>query len=213
GQLPDLLGTLERLAVPALTHLAIADGLLDAKSFGKLARLPLAARLTSLALTSLELTDELLHAFTRTRGAFPALTEIDVSANELSRDGLTAARHFAPTVISRRQHRPGTGMEQRVRRFAGSRLQAAEEIADPKAWRRAGRDGDIRWARYRGDADYELFISADLERYGCSCPSSIQPCKHVVALALLAERTPLAAAPSGGVEHRVGRRRFESIAE
>jgi len=93
-----------------------------------------------------------------------------------------------------------------VRKLAGTRLQAAEEIADPKAWRRAGIDGDIRWARYRGEAEYELFIAGDLSRYGCSCPSTIQPCKHVIALALIAERTPLSPAPSNGVETRVASR-------
>lgn len=132
-----------------------------------------------------------------------SLADVDVSFNELSRDGLATARELARTVTSSRQHRRGQGMERRVRRFAGTRLQAAEDIADPKAWRRAAFDGDIRWARYRGEAEYELFITADLSRYGCSCPSSIQPCKHVVALALVAERDGLSAAPSNGIELRV----------
>ena len=94
-------------------------------------------------------------------------------------------------------------MERRVRRFAGTRLHAAEEISDPKNWKRAGIDGDIRWGRYRGEAEYELFVAADLSRFGCSCPSELQPCKHVVALALVAERTPLLPAPSHGIETRV----------
>ena len=106
-------------------------------------------------------------------------------------------------VASRRQNKRGNAMEKRVRRFAGSRLQVAEGIADPKAWKRAGVDGESRWARYRGEAEYELFVAADLSRYGCSCPSSIQPCKHVVALALVAERTALPTAPSNGIESRV----------
>jgi uncharacterized Zn finger protein len=96
-----------------------------------------------------------------------------------------------------------------VRRWAGSRLQVAEGIAEPEAWRDAGVDGDVRWARYRGGERYELFVTADLRRFGCSCPSSIQPCKHVVALALIAERTGLPAAPSDGIEDRVNRRLLE----
>jgi hypothetical protein len=67
-------------------------------------------------------------------------------------------------------------------------------------------DGDIRWGRYRGEAEYELFVAADLSRFGCSCPSDLQPCKHVVALALVAERTPLSKAPSHGIETRVATR-------
>jgi uncharacterized protein (TIGR02996 family) len=212
-RLPALLASLE---LPALTHLAIRDGALDERTFGELAKLPLAARLSSLALTNLELTDEALRAMARVRGAFSALAELDVSSNELSRDGIAAARDLAPSVISRRQLRPGSAMERRVRRWAGNRLQVAEGIADPVLWRNAGIDGDLRWARYRGDAEYELYVSADLERYGCSCPSSIQPCKHVVALALVAERTSLPARSAEGVEARVARQglaRFAAIQE
>ncbi|MEO8698482.1 MAG: TIGR02996 domain-containing protein [Kofleriaceae bacterium] len=196
---------LEALALPALTHLAIGDGQLDLVTFTALAKLPLASRVTSLGLVNLELTDETIAPIAGTRG-FTALAELDVSFNELSREGLSTARELARTVTSSRQHRRGQRMERRVRTFAGNRLQAAEAIADPKAWRRAGIDGDIRWARYRGEAEYELFIAADLSRYGCSCPSTMQPCKHVVALALIAERTPLSPAKSNGIEARVATR-------
>ncbi|HSK00754.1 MAG TPA: TIGR02996 domain-containing protein [Kofleriaceae bacterium] len=200
--LPALLASIE---LPALTHLAICDGPLDPRTFGELARLPLAARLGSLALQNLGLTDAAMKELARARDGLPALAQLDVSFNELSRDGLAAARDLAPDVISRRQQRRGHAMEQRVRRWAGSRLQPAEDIADPDAWRDAGVDGDLRWARYRGGDEYELFVTADLQRYGCTCPSSIQPCKHVVALALIAERTGLPPAPSNGLEDRVAR--------
>jgi uncharacterized protein (TIGR02996 family) len=199
SQVPALLAKLE---LPALRHLGLCDGHLDAAAFGAIAALPLAAQLVSLGLVNLELTDDTIAPIASTRG-FTALAEVDVSFNELGRDGLETARELARTVISTRQHRRGHGREQRVRRLAGTQLQAAEEIADPKAWRRAGVDGDLRWARYRGDVDHELFISADLARYGCSCAGSARPCKHVIALALIAERTPLPAAPSNGIELRV----------
>jgi uncharacterized Zn finger protein len=95
-----------------------------------------------------------------------------------------------------------------VRQWADSRLHAAQEIVDSDAWRERGVDGDLRWARYRGGDEYELFVSADLERYGCTCPSGIQPCKHVVALALVAERSRLPEAPAAGIEDRVLERRL-----
>lgn len=196
---------LESVQVPALTHLALTNGHLDLPTFSALAKLPLAARLRALGLVNLGLTDKTIAPIAGTRG-FSSLVDLDVSHNELSGDGLETARELARTVTSSRQLRRGQSMERRVRKLAGSRLTAAEEIADPKAWRRAGIDGDIRWARYRGEAEYELFISSDLSRYGCSCPSSIQPCKHVIALALVAERTPLSPAPSNGVEARVASR-------
>lgn len=207
---------LESIELPALTRLAIGDGRLDAKTFGALAQLPLAARLTSLALTNLELSDEAMRGIARARGAFPALAELDLSHNELSRDGLALARELAPSVISRRQHKRGSGLERRLGRWAGSRLQVAEGIADPEAWRDAGVDGDLRWARYRGEQAYELFVTADLQRYGCTCPSRFQPCKHVVALALVAERAGLPEVAAGGIEERVTgerRERFDAVWE
>jgi uncharacterized protein (TIGR02996 family) len=207
---------LESIELPAVTHLAIGDSRLDAKIFSRLAQLPLAARLTSLALTNLELTDEAMQVIARARAAFPALAELDLSHNELSRDGLAIARDLAPSVISRRQNKRGSGLERRLGRWAGSRLQVAEGIADPEAWRDAGVDGDLRWARYRGEQAYELFVTADLQRYGCTCPSRFQPCKHVVALALVAERTGLPEVSAGSIEDRVTgerRERFDAVWE
>lgn len=208
-----LMSLLETIELPALTHLGISDGILEPKTFGKLGRLPLAAQLTSLSLTNVELTDDIVQAMARTKTGFSALAELDVSFNELSREGLESARSIAPAVTSKRQNKRGSSAEKRVRRFAGTRLTVAEEIADPKLWKRAGVDGELRWGRYRSDIDYELFVTADLSRYGCSCPSSIQPCKHVVALALVAERTTLPEAPSEGIEERVATRRAELEAE
>jgi hypothetical protein len=197
--LPTLIG---EVSAP-VTHLVLCAGRLDPATFAAIAALPIARRVTKLGLTSLELTDEMLAAMAP--GDFANLTEIDVSFNELTRTGLAHAKRFATTVISTRQHKRGSGMEQRTRRFAGSRLQAAELIADPKHWKRSGFDGDLRWGRYAGEADYELYISKDLTRFACSCPSSIQPCKHVVALALVDERTPLRKLPvEYGLLDRVG---------
>ena len=204
-----VVGLLETIDVPALVNLSLTDGLLDPKAFGRLGRLPAAARLTHLGLVNMELTDELVQAMVRTKTELTALAELDLSFNELTKDGLALAKQIAPSVISKRQNKRGNGAEKRVRRFAGTRLTVAEELADPKLWKKAGVDGEVRWGRYKSEVEYELFVTADLSRYGCSCPSSIQPCKHVVALALVAERSSLPEASSGGIEERVARRRLE----
>jgi uncharacterized protein (TIGR02996 family) len=206
----DLMGAvvidaLAHLAAPALTHLTLRSADLDVAVFQQLATLPLAGRIRSLGLVGLGLNDETIVPFTTTRG-FTALEEIDVSHNELTRPGLDAARALAPTVTSTRQRRRGHTAERAVRVFAGATITAAEQIADPAAWRRAGIDGDIRWARYRGELDFELFVASDLSRFGCTCESHAQPCAHVVALALIAARTQLPAAPSNGIETRVASR-------
>ncbi|HET9987691.1 MAG TPA: hypothetical protein VFQ65_04210, partial [Kofleriaceae bacterium] len=197
------------LELPALTHLELRDGRLDSGALALVTKLSLSRRLTALSLINVELGDRDADLVAATRADMPQVTAFDVSQNEFTRAGLAKLAAFSP--ISTRQHRAGSSAERRIRTFAGSRLVAAEGISDPKLWRNAGLDGDVRWARYRGDDLYELFITTDLRRYGCTCPSSIQPCKHVVALALVAERSPLRAAPSEGIEARIAR--YERITE
>jgi hypothetical protein len=195
-----------RLPSFPITRLEVRDGSVGAPMVAALAKLS-AARLTSLALINLELDDATAYAIASPshRGAFAKLATLDVSFNELTRAGLAALHDLGPTIISTRQHRAGNSTERRIRAFAGSRWQAAEDIAEMDNWRESGIDGDLRWAHYRGSDHYELFVYTDLARYGCTCPSSIQPCKHVVALALIAERTTLPKAPSNGIERRLMR--------
>ena len=190
-----------------ITHLEVRDGRVAPSLVAALAKLSVAAQLTSLALINLELDDATAYAIATpsNRAAFAKLATLDVSFNELTRAGLAALHDVAATIISTRQHRPGNSTERRIRAFAGSRLQAAEGITELDNWRDSGIDGDLRWAHYRGTDHYELFVYTDLERYGCTCPSSIQPCKHVVALALIAERTTLPKARSNGIERRLMR--------
>jgi hypothetical protein len=205
----DLAEALALLDLPALTHLEIRDGRLDPAALAVVTKLSLSKRLTALSLINVQLADRDAGLVAAILSDMPQVTALDVSENEFTRAGLAAFAQFSPK--STRQHRPGNSAERRIRVFAGSRLVAAEGIADPKLWRNAGVEGDVRWARYRGDDLYELFITADLQRYGCTCPSSIQPCKHVVALALVAERMPLRTAPSEGIEARIAR--YDRITE
>jgi uncharacterized protein (TIGR02996 family) len=199
----DLAEALAALELPALTHLELRDGRLDPGALALVTKLSLAKRLTALSLINVELGDRDADLVAAVLADMPLVTAFDVSENELTRAGLATLAKLSPKTT--RQHRPGNSAERRIRTFAGSRLVAAEGISDPKLWRNAGVEGNVRWARYRGDDLYELFITTDLQRYGCTCPSSIQPCKHVVALALVAERTPLRTAPSEGIEGRIDR--------
>jgi uncharacterized protein (TIGR02996 family) len=202
AELSELLRTIE---APSLAHLELRGGRINRQALHDIARTPLARRLKSLALTHHWLTDRAMQALAEELAGFEALETLDVSNNELTGEGLEAVRSLARglNVVSRRQERPGTASLGRLRRFGGSRFPVAQDIADPKLWKQSGVDGDVLWAQYRGTEDYELFITRDLSRFGCTCPSSYQPCKHVVALALVAEKTELDEKPSGGIEKRV----------
>lgn len=63
----------------------------------------------------------------------------------------------------------------------------AKKLAKAAAWRRLGRDGDAVWGvalGSKGDA-YAVFARSAADAR-CSCPSRKKPCKHALALLLLA---------------------------
>lgn len=63
----------------------------------------------------------------------------------------------------------------------------AKKLAKPTAWRRLGRDGEAIWGvalGSKGDA-YAVFVKS-VTNAQCSCPSRKTPCKHALALLLLA---------------------------
>ncbi|MCB9742152.1 MAG: SWIM zinc finger family protein [Alphaproteobacteria bacterium] len=68
-------------------------------------------------------------------------------------------------------------------------LAAARKQAAPDKWRRLGRDGEALWGvavGSKGDA-YAVFAKGP-GALGCSCPSRKRPCKHSLALLLLAAK-------------------------
>lgn len=194
----DLRRLLGRRPLPALTHLGLVDGKADAEVLRALLGLPCVEQLTSLSLTGLQLRDDALPALNAQRSRLSQLAELDLSDNELTAEGVKHAREIVPKVLSRRQERPGTAREAQLRRFSGSRYEVAREIANPdgKQWLEWGLSGEQLWARYQGTESYFLHVTGDLKHYGCSCPSSVQPCKHVVALLLIADERPPRALPA-----------------
>jgi len=64
---------------------------------------------------------------------------------------------------------------------------AALPLVDPASWAGLGCDADAVWGRYRGTAaePYEVVTHHRALRSRCTCPSSLSPCKHVLALLAL----------------------------
>ncbi len=63
----------------------------------------------------------------------------------------------------------------------------AKKLSKVSSWRRLGRDGDAIWGvalGSKGDA-YAVFAKSAAGAQ-CSCPSRKKPCKHALALLLLA---------------------------
>ncbi len=65
-------------------------------------------------------------------------------------------------------------------------VEAARKIALWRRWTTLGRDGTRVWGEYEGGDHYWVFAELDDDRTGCSCPSPKSPCKHALALLLLA---------------------------
>lgn len=194
-KLAGLLKLLGADTFPLLSHIELRGGAVSPDLLVKLAKAPAARRLQTLSLTELGLDDDAVAVLAERIDSFPLLESLDLSDNELTGKGLRLASAVAKTIRSRRQNRRGTSLRQRIRKFAGSRYAAAESLSDPKRWKRLGTTQKLHWGRYYGTEPYELYVRKDLSDYGCTCPSSAQPCKHVVALALIAAEIALPKEP------------------
>ncbi len=73
--------------------------------------------------------------------------------------------------------------------FAGSsaRFGAGEAVAVPSRWSRTGCSERAVWGRYHGSGSEPYDAAVDHAAVGarCTCPSRVNPCKHVVALLVL----------------------------
>ncbi|MEN9823281.1 MAG: hypothetical protein RLZ04_1707, partial [Actinomycetota bacterium] len=60
-------------------------------------------------------------------------------------------------------------------------------LAEPASWIGLGCDGTAVWGRFRGTAaePYDVLAHHRALRSRCTCPSSLRPCKHVLALLAL----------------------------
>jgi len=71
---------------------------------------------------------------------------------------------------------------------AGKKLVAAHN------WRELGRSPAVLWGKCQGSSVYQVRVDLVNLGYNCSCPSRKFPCKHVLALLMLAIQSPEAVA-------------------
>lgn len=84
-----------------------------------------------------------------------------------------------------------------------ARFAAGEAIAVPARWSNTGVGTRGLWGRYDGGSaePYDVAVDHVGVAYRCTCPSRVQPCKHVVGLLVLWVRgnVPAGSEPSGVV--------------
>ena len=63
---------------------------------------------------------------------------------------------------------------------------AARKLAVPKPWKNLGQSDRAMWGECQGSALYQVRVDLSDMSTKCSCPSRKFPCKHALALLLLA---------------------------
>ncbi len=71
-----------------------------------------------------------------------------------------------------------------------SSAQAGRKLASPQHWQTLGQSAQALWGECKGSALYQVRVDLSSMSVKCSCPSRKFPCKHGVALMLLAAATP-----------------------
>lgn len=71
-------------------------------------------------------------------------------------------------------------------------LKAGQSLADARHWPSLGRSEALLWGECKGSGKEPYKVCAELTEisYTCSCPSHKFPCKHVLAIMLLAATAP-----------------------
>ena len=67
---------------------------------------------------------------------------------------------------------------------------AARKLAHPRDWRHLGRSDIALWGECQGSALYQVRVHVPDATVKCSCPSRKFPCKHALALMLIAVGQP-----------------------
>ncbi|MCG8421548.1 MAG: WGR domain-containing protein [Proteobacteria bacterium] len=197
----DVEALLSSQVLPALRYLACRGTDETGQLWRAIAGSDRASSLERLDLSGGALTDRDADHLLTGRQAFPRLVEIDLSGNLLSADAISSLAHgFADAGVqvraaAQRVAAPGTltVSEQEIYQFAPDvkSMTAARRIASPQHWPEVGRQDAILWGRCRGSDLYDVCVDIDALESECSCPSMKYPCKHAVALLLLARRQTL----------------------
>ena len=69
-------------------------------------------------------------------------------------------------------------------------VKAAKKLAKSKHWQNTGQSPEAMWGDCQGSALYQIRIEVSTFTISCTCPSHKQPCKHGLALLMLAMDEP-----------------------
>ena len=159
---------------------------------------PLLARLQVLDLSHGDLSDDDAQHLLAGRESLKHLRTLDLSGNFLSADVSAALRDLGPEVKLVGQRSPTVSSialtDQQIVEFApdGRSLMAARKVARPDKWSALGTLRN-RWlgGMCQGSDMYKVYVDVEDMESRCTCPSQKHPCKHAIALLIMAQSHPM----------------------
>jgi len=196
----DLSAWLGRRDAPKLTSLTMRRTEGTAHLLARLIESRWATELTRLSVADGDLKSADLQRLGPGMTALRSLESLDLRGNSVTPADVTPFERANLEILVDAPDRPGALTPGQIRVFADDLgcYGRAQKITHPRNWDTLGREGDDRWWG-RFAKGYAVYLSSNLEEYGCSCPSPDDPCKHVVALAMVASQRaiPEATMPRG----------------
>ncbi|HEU0029762.1 MAG TPA: TIGR02996 domain-containing protein [Kofleriaceae bacterium] len=190
GAIVPLKKLLDGKRLPRLAHLALRGTVSTRQVLDTIAMSPAMPKLETLALERGDLRDGDADYIVKLRGdrlahlGFLSLAENPLStaaALQLSRlTGKVDARPAAPA------RGPVTERAVVERAPDAKSMIAARKLAHPDKWMVVARDHQRLWGEYDGSDNYYVWARLDTDDTGCNCGSPKDPCKHVLALLLIA---------------------------
>lgn len=188
----ELRPLLSGAALPALRELALRQTNQTNALVEALLQEP--ARLSTwqrLDLSKGSLDDEGAELLSAGREQLASLSLLDLSRNHLSSQGVERLRTIAAEVRLDEQSAergPTLLTVEQIRDVAADArsISNARALADEASWRSLGVAGERLWGECRGSSTYATIVELPALSSTCSCPSHKLPCKHAVALMLLA---------------------------
>lgn len=183
--------------MPALRGLAILDTSDTVAIWQVLADSPLLPQLEVLDLSGGSLTDADIDVLLARREAFAHLRRLVLEANHLSDRGAAALISLCADVrVGGQRPVVPTGVsvtEQQLLDFApdAKSMAAARKLVEPDRWPELGREDGVLWGRCQGSELYNVYVDTDAMESGCTCPSMKYPCKHALALLMMAQAHPV----------------------
>ena len=87
---------------------------------------------------------------------------------------------------------------------------AARKIAKPEKWPMVGHEGDsVIGGECQGSSLYKVEVDLKEMESRCECPSQKYPCKHAIALLILAQSQPITEPLPAGWRSRIDDYRYD----